>query len=120
MSDLNRRKFLAGLSIAGIGLVGGGNRCNAQASLDLSESPATNLMKPETHQAIEAGLQYLRDQQNDDGTFGRGGYGRNVAVCSLAGMAFMASPSSSTTAWTRRPNMAASRTPSIVRSSSTA
>lgn len=90
MSHLNRRRFLAGVSAAGIGLVAGSKRCNAQASLDLSDEPTTNLMKPETHQAVEAGLQYLRNQQNDDGTFGRGGYGRNVAVCSLGGMAFMA------------------------------
>jgi hypothetical protein len=47
-------------------------------------------MKPETHKAIESGLQYLKSQQNGDGSFGSGGYSRNVAICSLAGMAFMA------------------------------
>lgn len=48
-----------------------------------------NLMRPQTHRAIESGLAYLKSQQNPDGSFGRGGYSRNVAVCSLAGLAFM-------------------------------
>ena len=39
--------------------------------------------------AIERGLNYLADRQNDDGTFGHGGYRGNVAVCALAAMAFM-------------------------------
>jgi len=52
-------------------------------------APAENLMKPETHRAVENGLRYLKSQQNEDGSFGRGGYSRNVAICSLAGMAFM-------------------------------
>ena len=55
-----------------------------------SRTPAENLMKPETHRAVESGLSYLKAQQNPDGSFGRGGYSRNVAVCSLAGLAFMA------------------------------
>jgi hypothetical protein len=55
-----------------------------------SRAPAENLMKPETHRAVESGLSYLKAQQNPDGSFGRGGYSRNVAVCSLAGLAFMA------------------------------
>jgi len=50
-------------------------------------------MTPETHKAIKAGLSYLRSRQNDDGSFGSGGYGRNVAICSLAGMAFLANGS---------------------------
>ncbi|HPM82772.1 MAG TPA: terpene cyclase/mutase family protein [Candidatus Anammoximicrobium sp.] len=50
---------------------------------------AANLMKPETHRAVENGLRYLKSQQNDDGSFGRGSYSRNVAICSLAAMAFM-------------------------------
>jgi hypothetical protein len=46
-------------------------------------------MKPETHRTIRRGLEYLKTRQNEDGSFGVGGYSRNVAVCSLAGMAFM-------------------------------
>jgi hypothetical protein len=51
---------------------------------------ADNLMRPETNRAVENGLAYLKSQQNPDGSFGRGAYSRNVAVCSLAGLAFMA------------------------------
>lgn len=55
------------------------------------ERPATKeLMQPQTHRAIDKGLAYLKSQQNPDGSFGRGAYSRNVAVCSLAGLAFMA------------------------------
>ncbi len=41
----------------------------------------------------ERGLSYLAAQQNEDGSFGRGGYSRNVAVCGLCGMAMLASGS---------------------------
>ena len=47
-------------------------------------------MKPETDKAIDAGLAYLKNRQNDDGSFGSGQYGRNSAVCSLAGLAMLA------------------------------
>ena len=50
---------------------------------------AAELIKPETQQAIDRGLAWLAARQNDDGSFGGGGYSRNVAVVSLAGMAFM-------------------------------
>jgi hypothetical protein len=50
---------------------------------------AKNLMNSQTHRAVENGLSYLRSQQNPDGSLGRGAYSRNVAVCSLAGLAFM-------------------------------
>ena len=50
-------------------------------------------MRPQTYETIEAGLSYLGRQQNPDGSFGRGPYSRNVAVCSLAAMAFMANGS---------------------------
>lgn len=52
-----------------------------------------NLMKPETKSAVKAGLEYLKANQNEDGSFSDGGYSRNVAVCGLAGMAFMANGS---------------------------
>jgi prenyltransferase beta subunit len=40
--------------------------------------------------AIEKGLRYLATRQADDGSFSTSGYGRNVAVCALAGMAWLA------------------------------
>jgi hypothetical protein len=51
------------------------------------------MVTPETHRAIGLGLEYLASQQNDDGSFGAGGYGQYLGVCGLAGMAFLASGS---------------------------
>ena len=48
------------------------------------------LFPPSTRFAVERGLQFLAGQQNEDGSFGGGGYGRNVAVCGLAAMAMLA------------------------------
>lgn len=54
-----------------------------------TETNAAELISPETQKAIDRGLQFLARQQHEDGSFGSGGYSRNVAVCGLAGMAFM-------------------------------
>ena len=43
--------------------------------------------------AIDKGLAFLASRQTDDGALGTGGYGRNAAVCALAGMAWLASGS---------------------------
>lgn len=40
--------------------------------------------------AIDKGLSYLATRQSSDGSFVTNGYGRNVAVCALAGMAWLA------------------------------
>jgi Prenyltransferase and squalene oxidase repeat len=39
--------------------------------------------------AVEKGLAYLSSRQLDDGALATNGYGRNVAVCALAGMAWL-------------------------------
>jgi prenyltransferase beta subunit len=54
-----------------------------------TELTSAELITPEAQKAIGRGLQFLARQQHDDGSFGSGGYSRNVAVCGLAGMAFM-------------------------------
>jgi hypothetical protein len=46
-------------------------------------------MSEETRAAIDRGLQWLSERQNRDGSFGSGGYMGNIAVTSLAGLAFM-------------------------------
>ncbi len=51
------------------------------------------LVTAETDLAIQSGLTWLATQQNDDGSFGNGAYRGNIAVTSLAGIAFMASGS---------------------------
>jgi len=53
------------------------------------EANAAGLVTPETDRAIERGLAFLAKRQQDDGSFGSGGYSRNVAVCSLAAMGMM-------------------------------
>jgi hypothetical protein len=39
--------------------------------------------------AIELGLEYLKGQQNSDGSFGRGRYGRHAGITALCALAFM-------------------------------
>lgn len=54
------------------------------------EASGKELVTPETQRAIDAGLAYLAARQHTDGSFGSGSvYKRNVAVTSLAGMAFL-------------------------------
>ena len=48
------------------------------------------MLTPETDRAIQNGLAWLARSQNADGSFGSGTYRGNIAVTSLAGLAFMA------------------------------
>ena len=66
----------------------------ASAAEDDPERTAVEFITPAAQQAIDNGLEFLAQQQHDDGSFGSGGYARDVAVCALAGMAFMAGGSS--------------------------
>lgn len=54
---------------------------------------ARELITAETQQAIDGGLSWLVKQQNEDGSFGSGAYRGNVAVTSLAALAFMSAGS---------------------------
>ena len=90
MRPLSRRTFL---SVAGLGpslsiLL----PVRGQAQSDDGLGPA-DLISRDTQLAIDRGLAYLARRQNEDGSFGNGGYRSNVAVCSLGGLAFMASGS---------------------------
>lgn len=53
------------------------------------EKSAVEMITPTASEAIERGLKLLGSRQNEDGSFRSGGYSRNVAICALAGMAFM-------------------------------
>lgn len=54
------------------------------------ESTAVEMISPETQTSIDRGLAFLANRQHPDGSFGSGTtYRRNVAVTSLAGMAFL-------------------------------
>jgi hypothetical protein len=52
------------------------------------------MMTKDTDEAIKNGLAWLARTQNSDGSFGTGTYRGNIAVTSLAGLAFMSSGSS--------------------------
>jgi hypothetical protein len=60
---------------------------------DVPENAAEQVT-PETDRAIDSGLAWLAKQQNSDGSYGSGAYRGNIAVTSLAGLAFMANGSS--------------------------
>ncbi len=69
--------------------------CNAsgRAAEPARDPAATEVVTPVTVEAVARGLKFLATQQQPDGSFGTGSYGRNVAVSALAGMAFMSSGS---------------------------
>jgi len=52
------------------------------------------MLTPDTDRAIQSGLAWLAKSQNADGSFGTGTYRGNIAVTSLAGLAFMSGGSS--------------------------
>jgi len=51
--------------------------------------PLQDEITPRLNTAVERALRYLKNQQNPDGSFGRGDYGRHVGVTSLCALAFM-------------------------------
>ncbi|MBW8884244.1 MAG: terpene cyclase/mutase family protein [Planctomycetia bacterium] len=87
MFHLSRRNFLFQSTSAA--MVAAGSWLFAQQPAADVERSAAALMKPQTLGAIDRGLAWLASRQNDDGGFGGNGYSRNVAVVSLAGMAFL-------------------------------
>jgi hypothetical protein len=92
MLVLNRRTFLHQASvIAGSGLLA--NRVFAQQGEFDPEFNAADFLTSATQSAINKGLQFLTRRQNEDGSFAGTQYSRNVAVCSLSGLAFMANGS---------------------------
>ena len=83
-----RRILVHGLAVSlGAAFVSHGWAAQNRAPAD--EADEANLIKPDTQQAIDRGLAWLAARQNEDGAFGGSGYGQNVAVVSLAGMAFL-------------------------------
>jgi prenyltransferase beta subunit len=93
MPTISRRSLLAALA-AGCGLAALPRWSAAQmdraGSFDLA---AGELITPVTQAAIDKALAWLAQRQNEDGSFGTGGYSRNSGVCGLIGMAFMSSGS---------------------------
>jgi hypothetical protein len=84
------RRLLSGVLLAGVVLA-----CSpAIAAEPAADSETSGAALMASAQApISKGLDYLAARQLDDGSFSTGGYGRNAAVCALAGMAWLASGS---------------------------
>jgi hypothetical protein len=93
----SRRKFL---SRSGLGLMGTAGTCLAfggDGSPDIPDhrdaipdgSASRGMINARTDEAIRRGLRFLADRRDRDGSFGTGQYRGNVAVTSLAAMAFM-------------------------------
>jgi prenyltransferase beta subunit len=91
MSDvMPRRRFLVSSTLASLGASAWPSLLRGEAD---PEKSAAELITPAAQKAIDRGLAFLAKMQHDDGSFGGGGYARNVAVCGLAGMAFMSAGS---------------------------
>jgi prenyltransferase beta subunit len=88
----SRRAFLT-RSLAGAAGLSGLLACQATANQEDPERTGVEYVTPEAQRAVERGLTFIAQQQHDDGSFGSSGYSRDVAVCGLAGMAFLASGS---------------------------
>jgi prenyltransferase beta subunit len=84
---LDRRRFLGRAAAGGLSLACFSDHAFAQPKDP--EKSAAELITPPATRAIERGLNLLSARQDEDGSFRSGGYSRNVAICALAGMAFM-------------------------------
>lgn len=63
---------------------------DARPSNSASNKPAANEITAALNESVAHGLEYLRSQQNSDGSFGRGRYAKHIAITALCGLAFMA------------------------------
>lgn len=87
---LDRRHFLAHSAAGVLGLTGGARLLDAQSRDALPDgSAAKGMITPAAQKAIDQGLAWLAARQQRDHSFGTNQYSGNVAVTSLAGLAFM-------------------------------
>jgi hypothetical protein len=89
-------KLFTLLVVGGFFLARGASLAVAEPEIpETVETSGVRFLTPDTLARIDTGLKWLSVRQNEDGAFGvRRGYGRNVAVVSLAGMAWLSSGSS--------------------------
>ncbi|MEK6238212.1 MAG: terpene cyclase/mutase family protein, partial [Planctomycetales bacterium] len=94
MRKTTRRDFLAGSAAGGLFATHGLPSAWAIDDKEFNSELEGGELIIKAQQSINKGLKYLKSRQNrDDGSFGSRGYSRNVAVCGLSGLAFMASGS---------------------------
>ena len=84
-----RRQFLASAGVAALGLTVG-SRFPALSQQAVDGSQSKDMITPATQVAINDGLRFLSNSQQQDGSFGSYSYAGNIAITSLAALAFMA------------------------------
>lgn len=67
-----------------------GDAESGRVDASAQNNPTEGEMTPELEIAVSRGLEHLKGLQNDDGSFGRGRYGRHVGITGLCALAFMA------------------------------
>ena len=91
---IKRRRFLEYSGAAGLAvLIPGAMPGVPLAGQRRRDAPDRSIMTTDAQGAIRRGLGFLEARQNEEGSFGTSGYARNAAVCSLAGLAMLASGS---------------------------
>ncbi len=53
-------------------------------------NPLAGEMTEALHTSVQKGFEYMKNQQNSDGSIGRGRYGKHVGITALCALAFMA------------------------------
>jgi hypothetical protein len=86
----DRRRFLTHSASAALGLTAVGRLAGDNPDNVPDGRNAKDMITPQGQQAIDRGLDYLARSQQLDGSFGTGQHKGNVAITSLAGLAFMA------------------------------
>ena len=61
-----------------------------EGPISAQNNPLENEITPELTESVERGFRYMKSQQNMDGSFGRGRYGRHVGITALCALSFMA------------------------------
>lgn len=85
---VDRRICLRAMSCGAAATLLSGQTLFAQAQSS-SETAGADIIDQRTQKAIDSGLEFLARVQNETGSFNQGPYKENVAVVSLAGLAFM-------------------------------
>jgi hypothetical protein len=88
MSTLDRRRLL--IAMAGCLSALRASQTPLIAQESDGDSNQARMITPKTRRGLRQGLEFLASRQSQRGDFGTDGYRANVAVISLAGMAFMA------------------------------
>jgi hypothetical protein len=96
VKQLSRRRFLTSTVVITTAYPAAVVWCqpvDKSAEKSNPEKTAAEFFTADAKQAVQKGLAFLAKQQQNDGSFGRGGYSRNVAICALSGLAFLSSGS---------------------------